>query len=369
MPFATWGGSEMRHWLVAIVGLAACGGNDTSAGNEGVASATDGAANDGSASAGEWGPASDGDDGAGGTDGPNGDDSGDPPGDDPGGDPGDDTGGDDGSGETPAFDLGSMPEPGDGDARCDDFDFQISLHREVSMNLNLDGVPAVGVGQAGNWSRWFKAMEAIENAAYDHHDVARLGLELHPGAIDGCEIFTVSGHSGVTGETCQDPDVISQPALHAGPFIDDSLDFGLEVLCNGGDLAMAAQEAGVRAIDAAQDGGRIPHLVLVTHGAQGCDDHHELRGILSSFAVTDGLETIVVGLPLNDDLATHALFNDLACAGHSAVDFPAGCTDMGGGHYLALDPEGPRLYVDGTDPDGLSDAIATRLATCTGGEG
>jgi hypothetical protein len=61
------------------------------------------------------------------------------------------------------------------------------------------------------------------------------------------------------------------------------------------------------------------------------------------------------------------LLNNLACAGHTAVDFDKACVESPSGGYRAADPSGPVLYRRPKDQGALVQELSTLLGgVCCG---
>lgn len=253
---------------------------------------------------------------------------------------------------------------------CDPPDMMIALDRTLTMHRTPAGATPTDAPDYAS-SKWHQAITAIEAMTAPPRDNGvRFGLELWPREAPGCITLAerITGSAQALNPTCQDGEVLIAPKLGAGASIAAMLDPATTRICTstptGNGLLTAADHLLKNATP-----GRQKFITLVTDGAdwdQSCPSPDPLP-IVQSLAA-GGIKTFVVGFSAEAASMPGgvgaAFLNDMACAGMTAIGFPAGCT-MSGGGYVATDPDGPALYLAAGDAVALAGALDTiTVAVC-----
>jgi hypothetical protein len=103
----------------------------------------------------------------------------------------------------------------------------------------------------------------------------------------------------------------------------------------------------------------------VTDGGETCSGGPVAR--IQELVAMSGAKVYVVAFGDSAVTDDHARLNRMACAGQTAVGFPAPCVDEGNGNYNAADPNGATLYIAAEDGMALSDAFDELAGTlCCG---
>jgi hypothetical protein len=137
-----------------------------------------------------------------------------------------------------------------------------------------------------------------------------------------------------------------------------TLDHETTRLCDTTPVGHAIESA-VPILEAVADPEREQFVVLVTDGNETCDSTPV--GAIQLLAAA-GVRVHAVGF--GDILQTpgHGRLNRMACAGRTALGFPAPCVADDDGNYDAADPEGDAVYLAAEDADALDEAFATITA-------
>jgi len=260
------------------------------------------------------------------------------------------------------LDGGSQGGQGGGSAACDPPDVLIMLDRTLTMHKTPSGATPADAPDYAT-SKWSQAIAAIHQLVAPPLDTTvRFGLELWPREADGCITLAerVENTKQATNMFCEAGEIVVPPALLTGPSIQAALDPKTTKICistpTGSALLTALDQ--LKMIAAPE---RPQFVALVTDGAdwdQSCPDPNPLN-IVQQMA-TDGVKTFIVGFSAEGEVQPGGVgagfLNDMACAGHTAKDFPAPCKPMGAG-YIATDPGGPALYLQAGNGVELSSAL------------
>lgn len=283
--------------------------------------------------------------------------------------------GDGGSGGTTDDDVGEGGKidfegsgSGGGAPLCVPPDMLIVLDRSGTMQHTTGGeVPTDAPPHES--SKWYQAIAAIEHVVAAPLDEGiRFGLELWPSDPGGDECTTMPDavQGSIASNTyCQPGDVVVSPQISAGSAIDTVLDPMTTKLCwstpTGGALVLAEQS-----LNGIAEEGREQYAMLVTDGADWnttCPTPNPLAQVQAMAA--NGIKTFIVGFidPTVDGTGAvgEGFLNDLACAGHTAANFPDGCVQQGNG-YVADNNGSDLVYQQATNADELA-AVFDQVAS------
>jgi len=268
---------------------------------------------------------------------------------------GSDDGGGSGSG-----DPGGDPGGGGGGCSLEIVpDLLVVLDRTQSMHKT----PAGATPTDPTRSKWYLAIQALERVLPSFDSTLRFGLELFPQG--GARCVTLEERlSGImaTNTICQPGDVIVAPGAHTATAIADAIDPYTTTLCNSTPIGLAVQTAG-ETLRAARTSGRSQHVLLITDGQETCMsapiEHVQQLWL-------EGVRTFVVAFSGSLGIDGPRL-NNLACAGHTAPSFGSSCIDQGGGHFVARNPDGSRLFYLVGDAPALESSLRAIAGTvdCT----
>jgi hypothetical protein len=269
----------------------------------------------------------------------------------------------DGTAESgPVFDVGTMVDGSPG-KDCVPPDVLVVLDRSQSMHRTPAGDTPTNDMAGYQSSRWWIAIEALEAFSVTFEAGIALGLELFPDSSPvGCVTLPerVAG-TGATDKGCNTSELIFAPALGTAVDFDMALDPLTTLMCNQTPISTAIENAGpVLAGLAGPDHEQF--VILLTDGGESCGGDFTAR-VQELVASTGALVYVVAfgDTALTDE---NDGLNRMACAGQTALGFPAPCVDDGMGNYDAADPAGPPLYIPAEDGQALVDAfdeIATAL--------
>ncbi|MCX5745567.1 MAG: VWA domain-containing protein, partial [Proteobacteria bacterium] len=225
-------------------------------------------------------------------------------------------------------DASTDPALDAGDAgTCTAPDVLIVLDRTMSMITTPAGTLPENTPAGRATSKWGLAVMAIE-ALGTLDATIRLGLELFPRDPGGDQCVTIAQKldgAAASNVRCEPGEVAVEPALATGPEIAGAIDVDTTRLCRSTPIGAALATADVQ-LAALAAGARAQFVVLVTDGKDACDATGGLtevqalaaRGVLT-YAIGFGATGVVDGVD-------GAQLNRLACAGHTAIGFPAPCT-------------------------------------------
>lgn len=257
------------------------------------------------------------------------------------------------------FEGGNDPGTGGG---CEPPDMLIALDRTLTMHRMPDGNTPTDAPTYSS-SKWWQAIVAIEALVTPElDDTIRFGLELWPKEEPGCITLAerVTETASATNPQCSDAEVLISPALDSSEAIEEVLDPQTTKICISTPTAEGLLTAAAH-LDTIKTEGRDQYILLVTDGADwdfSCPEPNPLT--TTQQLAAQGISTFILGFSATEDLQPNGVgapfLNNMACAGLTAIDFDQNCmmTDAG---YVAVDPEGPTIYLQANDAAGLADAL------------
>jgi hypothetical protein len=284
------------------------------------------------------------------------------------------TGGSSGSTVGP-FGDGSAPAE-DGGASCNAPDVLIVLDHTDSMSAEPTGQKPANTAAGHLLSKWYLATQAIKAVVAPPMD-EQIAYGLEPFPLDP-QVITDAGATGVcqtltgllggmhsTNTSCEPGEVLVAPATGNGAKISNILDPETMRLCVSTPIALALDMARMELAAVARSGAG-QYVVLVTDGGETC------KGDVTSAAqqlASAGIKTFVVGFGAADAGSggvNKNLLDNVACAGMTAVGFPAPCT-KGATGYTATKTAGAPLFYLAEDGPSLQTALhAITSSVCCG---
>lgn len=255
----------------------------------------------------------------------------------------------------PVFDVGTMADAPPGE-ECVPPDVLVVLDRSQSMHRTPAGDTPSNDMAGYQSSRWWIAIEALEAFAATFDGGIALGLELFPDASPmGCVTLPQRvGGQNATDDGCNTSELLFAPALGTAAQFDAQLDPLTTLMCNQTPISTAIANAGpVLAGLAAPD--HEQYVILLTDGGESCGGDYTAR--VQELVASTGARVYVVAFGDTALTDEHEGLNRMACAGQTAVGFPAPCVDDGMGNYDAADPAGATLYIPAEDGQALVDAF------------
>jgi len=269
---------------------------------------------------------------------------------------------------------GQPPPPPEPDASpyenpCRPPQLMIVLDRSGSFARRPNGTLPPNTPDGKKETRWHIALTAIKSVAADLEDGLQFGLALFPRDPDGAGGEDCSNLGTwldeylppeTTDGTCNPGEMKVSPALLNAGALDSAITLNNTGLCSwtpiGAGLAAAKDE-----LDAIRDDEYEQYALLITDGKDNCDGKDGYS--TGSLATTDamaaaGIDLYVVGFDGSGEDLDPAHLNDLACAGHTAVDFATNCHQVGDGYRAVASPSPARLYYLATELGSLQAAIA-----------
>ncbi len=248
----------------------------------------------------------------------------------------------------------------DGGGGCEPPDLLIVLDRTMSMHRRPDGTRPPDTTAGHQSSKWYIAIDAIKQLTGKLDSTIRFGLELFPKDPGNNECVTLKqriNNITATNPACQKGEVLVQPALNNGPAIANAIDPETTRLCTSTPIGKGIQTAAT-ALSAIQNPVRKQYAVLITDGQDTCDKALVLSA--TQALAKQGVDMYAIGFDASSGNGVDkSQLNNLACAGHTAPNFPAPCTADAQGNYTAKDPTGPDLFLAAGDANGLSSALST----------
>lgn len=245
----------------------------------------------------------------------------------------------------------------------------VVLDRSGSFARRPDGSLPANTPEGKRETRWHIALTAIKSVAAEHEDGLQFGLALFPRDPDGAGGEDCSNLGTwleeylppeTTDGTCNPGELKVSPALMNAGALDDAITLNNTGLCSwtpiGAGLAAAKGE-----LDAIRDDEYEQYAVLITDGKDNCDgkDGYATGSLANADAMAAaGIDLYVVGFDGTGADLDPAHLNDLACAGHTAVDFAANCQPVGDGYRAVASPTPARLYYLATELGSLQAALA-----------
>ncbi|NUP11092.1 MAG: VWA domain-containing protein [Polyangiaceae bacterium] len=267
-----------------------------------------------------------------------------------------------GGGGSSGFEGGHDQGTGGGDV-CEPPDMLIALDRTLTMHrLPNGGTPTDAPDYQS--SKWSQAITAIEGLVTPELDgTIRFGLELWPKEEPGCITLVerVEDTVQATNPFCEEGEVVLSPDLDTSDALHDILDPLTTKICVSTPTGSALLTASTH-LEEVRVEGRDQYILLVTDGADwdaSCPTPDPLA--VTQQLAAGGIKTFVLGFSATEDLMPNGVgapfLNNMACAGMTAVDFDDNCM-MGTDGYVAVDPNGPTLYLQASDGAALSAALS-----------
>jgi von Willebrand factor type A domain len=265
---------------------------------------------------------------------------------------------------------------GDAGASCNPPDVLIVLDHTDSMSAEPTGTQPPNTAAGHLLSKWYLATQAIKAVVAPPMD-EQIAYGLEPFPLDP-QVITDAGATGVcqtlTGllggmrsnnTSCEPGEVLVAPATGTGAKISSILDPETMRLCVSTPIALALGTARTE-LAAVVRSGSAQYVLLVTDGGETC------KGDVTSAAqqlASAGIKTFVVGFGAADAGSggvNKKLLDDVACAGMTAVGFPAPCT-KGPNGYTATKTAGAPLFYLAEDGPSLQSALhAIASSVCCG---
>jgi hypothetical protein len=248
-----------------------------------------------------------------------------------------------------------------GTSPCSAPDVLVVLDRTLSMHRRPDGSVPANTAVGRRESKWFIAIDTLERITAELEGAVNFGLELFPREPPGDFCVTLEDRiAGIvaTNPQCEAGEPVLEPQADAAGPLAMMLDHETTRLCHSTPIGHAVQSA-VPVLAAVADPDREQFVVLVSDGNESCDS--DPVEAIHALAAT-GVRVYAVGFGDILDTPGHAYLNQMACAGRTAVGFPAPCVADGDGNYDAADPDGDAVYLAAEDADALDAAFDTITA-------
>ncbi len=242
----------------------------------------------------------------------------------------------------------------------------VILDRTMSMHRQPNGQPATI--QNPETSKWWIAVTAIEALSAKLDTSLRFGLELFPRDPGGAVCVTLEQRiNGITATNppCEAGEVVVPPKLNASVDVAAAIDPLTSVLCTSTPIGQALVTA-TSELSSIQVPGRDQYGILISDGQDTCDDALVLSS--AQALAKNGVKLFVIGFDAAAGTGvSKTQLNQLACAGQTAKNFPAPCTDDGQGNFTATAPDGEVLYLLADDSASLTSALSSLVSgVCCG---
>lgn len=251
---------------------------------------------------------------------------------------------------------------GGGPQGCVPPDMLVVLDRTMSMHKRPDGTIPPDTAAGHMESKWYIAIQAVEQLTGTLDGTIRFGLELFPRDPGGGACITLSQRiQGITATNpeCQQGEVVVPPDLGTAAAVDAALDPETTLLCTstpiGQGLTTARDELAAIAMPE-----RPQYVLLITDGGDTCSQTLPLDRTRELAAL--GVNTYVIGFGAVDGSAdgiNKPMLNDLACAGRTSTGFPASCVDDGGGNYRWDAQSNTDVFLQAQDGAALTQLLQT----------
>lgn len=262
--------------------------------------------------------------------------------------------------------LGAGVGGAGGGMNCEPPDMLIVLDRTMSMHREPNGTPAVDTPEGLELSKWWIAVEAVEAATATYSRGIRFGLELFPKDPGNAACVTLQQRiSGTTATNpdCQEGEVLVEPDLSTSAAIDTAIDPLTSVLCKSTPIAKGLETtaAALLALEQGSNVEREQYALLITDGQDTCSDLDAMQEVQAMAAAA--VKTYVVGFDGSGGTGVDVpQLNNMACAGHTAVDFANNCIDDGQGNYYWDSQAQPIVYIVAEGADSLNTALTNIAA-------
>jgi von Willebrand factor type A domain len=281
------------------------------------------------------------------------------------GDPDAASGGADGSTTTPPPEADAAPH----ESTCRPPHLMIVLDRSGSFARRPNGTVPPNTADGKKETRWHIALTGIKAVAADLEDGLQFGLALFPSDPEGaggedCSNLDTWLVDYLPPETtdgkCNPGEVKVAPALMNADVLDTAITLNNTGLCSWTPIG-AGLTAAKGQLDAIHDDEYEQYALLITDGRDNCDG--EAGYSTGSMAAADamqeaGIDLYVVGFDGTGEDLDPAHLNNLACAGHTAVDFASNCVEGPNGFRAVASPSPARLYYLATELGSLQAALA-----------
>jgi len=249
-------------------------------------------------------------------------------------------------------------DPGTDAAECQAPDVMIVLDRTQSMFQTPNGTAPADTIAGHMTSKWYIATTAVEAVTAQLDTTVRFGLELFPRDPANGTCVTLSQRiNGVkaTNPSCEQGEVVVEPAPATGATIAATIDPETTLLCNTTPIGSALTTTDTE-LAAIRDPIRGQFVLFIGDGEATCGEN-PLAIQMTQQLARAGVNTFVVGFDGTGGIDPK-LLNNMACAGHTAPGFPAPCTVDAAGDYTATDPSGAALFMVAGDAATLAAALA-----------
>jgi hypothetical protein len=245
---------------------------------------------------------------------------------------------------------------------CTPPDMLLVLDRTMSMHKRPDGTIPPDTPAGHMESKWYIAIQAVEQLTGSLDTTIRFGLELFPRNPGMNQCITLSERiQGITATNpdCQQGEVVVQPDLETSDEVAAVLDPETTELCTSTPIGAGLTTArdALAAIVAPE---RPQFVVLITDGNETCNQNQPLNRTQQLAAA--GVNTYVIGFDASMDQVDgidKVMLNDLACAGRTSPGFPANCIDDGNGNYRWDAQSNTDVFLAAEDGAALTQVLET----------
>ncbi len=281
------------------------------------------------------------------------------------GDPDAAAGAPDSGSSQPADEADAAPQ----ESTCRPPHLMIVLDRSGSFARRPDGSLPPNTPDGKRETRWHIALTAIKTVATDLEDGLQFGLALFPSDPQGaggedCSNLGTWLDEYLPPETtdgvCNPGEVKVSPALMNASALDAAITLNNTGLCSWTPIGAGLSAARTQ-LAAIQDDEYEQYALLITDGKDNCDgkDGYATGSLANADAMqAAGIDLYVVGFDGSGADLDPAHLNDLACAGHTAIDFDSNCREVANGFRAVASPSPARLYYLATELGSLQAALA-----------
>jgi hypothetical protein len=249
----------------------------------------------------------------------------------------------------------------------------IVLDHTDSMSATPNGGNPANTDAGHELTKWVLATEAVKAVVAPPQDQkVAFGLELFPldpatvtdaGGTGKCRTLTelLSGTAS-NNTSCQPAEIPIPPAVGTGNAITSLLDPETLRLCVSTPIALALGTAKAELAAIAQP-KVAQYVLLVTDGGETCNG--DVVAAAQDMAAA-GVKTFVVGFGSADAGAAGVktgLLDQAACAGQTAIGFPAPCTETDAGYTAKSTTGVPIFYLaeDGASLQATLQSITSKI--------